>query len=194
MAFGAARFKTQAAAGAKPPAKKSRYAGVSAAAPRDPIPHVGEYRFRVMQTIAGHNPGKGTDSYKISLEIVELDEVAAKNHAKGDIVFVTFRTGGNGAASGLARTKSFVMGSAGYEDEAEYDKFDPQGLFIDSTSGEANLYSEANLGIAGRLVDCMVTRGNATADGVDYYREFSWAVVPENEQEAEGGQPRPEIS
>ena len=183
MAFGdkfkRAPAKSAPATGGK---RRSKYGGVKANEPRDPMPHIGLYRFRVLACEEGHNPGKGADSFKTHLEIVDLDEVAAKNHEKGDTVFMPQRVGGNGSASGLARVKSFVMGAAGYDDEDEYDAFDPSGEFIDAQVGNRNDYSEAGLTIIGRLVDCEVTRGNATADGADYYREYAWAPVEDEGQ------------
>ena len=167
------------AAGAKA-VKKSRYAGIAAAAPRDPMAHVGTYRFRVLTCEEGHNPGKGTDSFKSTHEIVDLDEEAAKHHKIGDVVFFTQRIGGNGASSGLARVKAFIMSAAGFEDEAEYDAFDPAGEYIDACTGTANEYSDKGI-VIGRVVDCMVSRGNATADGQDYYREYAWAVVEDSD-------------
>ncbi len=182
--FGA---KPGAAKAPPPPAKKkSRYAGIPSAAPRDPMPHVGEYRLRVIGNTAGHNEGTGTDSYKSSLEIVGLDEKAAENHAEGDQVIVVQLTSGKAAKAGLPRVKAYVMAAAGYETDEEYDAFDPEGEFIDSTEGQANQYSAADLTIVGRLVDCKVTRGKNTPDGDDYYREFHWSVVPEDEQDAVG--------
>jgi hypothetical protein len=179
------KFKAAGAGAARPPVKKkSRYAGIKAAAPKDPIPHVGLYRLRVIEKEQGHNAGKGTDSYKTKFEIVELhDEDAAKHHNVGDVVIVFQLISGKAAVAGLPRVKSQVMAEAGYEDEDEYDAFDPDGLFIDATTGATNEYSEAGLTTIGRLVDCQVTRGNATPDGHDYYREYAWGVVPEEEQD-----------
>jgi hypothetical protein len=164
-------------AGAAPQKKKSRYAGIQAAQPKDPMPHAGEYRFKVLGCEEGHNPGKGTDSFKAKLEIVALDD-GNTHHRVGDtVVFIQLLTGKAGPA-GLARTKSFVMAAAGFDDEAAYDAFDPDGEFIDAQTGAQNEYAARGELIAGSLVDCKVIRGNPTPDGVDYYREFAWFVVP----------------
>jgi hypothetical protein len=76
------------------------------------------------------------------------------------------------------------MSAAGFESEASFDVFDPEGGFIEACVGAANTYSEQGMTIVGRLVDCEVRRGNTTPDGADYYREFSWAVVPDDQQAA----------
>jgi hypothetical protein len=179
-------FSKKPTPGAKPAKKKSRYAGVKAAAPRDPMPHVGEYRFRVLECEEGYNQGTDRHSFKAKCEIVMVDDVGEKSHAAGDVVQFMQLISGKSATAGLPRVKAFVMASAGYEDEDEFDAFDPDGEFIDATTGTANGYSEAELTIVGRLVDCKVTRGNALADGTDYYREYAWSVVPEEEQDAVG--------
>jgi hypothetical protein len=163
------------AAGARPPAKKkSRYAGIKAAQPRDPMPHVGEYIFRVLEVAEGHNPGKGTDSHKKTLEIVELD--GTDQHAVGDSVVVIDLINGKGGPAGLGRVKAFTMAAAGFEDEEAYDAFDPDGEYIDSTCTEGGP-------LTGRLVACKVTRGNTVPDSTDYYRVYAWAPVGEEHQD-----------
>jgi hypothetical protein len=171
------------AAGARPPAKKqSRYKGITAATPRDPMPHVGEYRLRVLEVAEGHNPGTGSDSYKVQFAIVAMNEDNDK-HAIDDVVSMIQLVSGKAAQSGLSRTKAFVIAAAGFESEEDYDAFDPDGAFIDATTGVQNEYSERGDTLIGRLVDCQVTRGNTTKDGADYYREYAWAAVDEQEQE-----------
>ena len=171
------------AAGATPAKKKSRYAGIQAAQPRDPMPHVGVYRFRVLACEEGHNPGKGHDSFKIKLEIVDL-EPTNTHHKVGQSVSAIFLVSGPGGQAGLARTKAFVMAAAGFENEAEYDAFDPDGEFIDACAGAQNEYAARGDTILGRLVDCEVIRGNDIPGGTDYYRDFAWGVVPDAEQGA----------
>lgn len=169
------------AAGARPPAKKkSRYAGIKAAQPRDGMPHVGEYIFRVGLIEEGHNPGKGSDSHKKTLTIADLDDTGREHHTEGDNVMVVDIINGKGGPSGLGRVKAFTMAAAGYEDEDEFDAFDPDGEFIDASCAEGGPLTD-------RLVACKVTRGNTTADGNDYYRVYAWSVVPEENQDV----PRP---
>jgi hypothetical protein len=169
--FGGARKKPAAP-------KKSRYAGIQAAAPRDPIPQPGAYRLRVLECEETSNPRTG-DWFRTTFEVVDT-EVA--EHPIGSRVAMINQVSGSGAASGLARVKSFVMSAAGFEDESEYDTFDPEGGFIDSLVGAANEYSKEGHTIINRLVDCLVSRGNATKDGSDFYRNFTFAVVPDEEQ------------
>jgi hypothetical protein len=172
---------TKPPVGGKPSGRKSKYSGITAAQPRDPMPGVGLYRFRVLSCEEGHNPGKGTDSFKCRLQIVDLEEHNTQ-HKVGQTVFYLQLVSGPAGPSGLARVKTFVMAAAGFGSESAYDEFDPDGGFIDAITGVANGYSDAAETFIGRLVDCSVSRGNTTPDGTDFYREYAWAVVPEAEQ------------
>ena len=181
-------FKKPATAAKPAPGRKSRYAGVKAAQPRPPMPHAfaGTYRFRIEGCEEGHNPGKGTQSYKVTLAIVAMadregNELANNTfHNVGDTVNAIFMLT---TAAGLSRVKAFVIAGSGFSEEEAFDAFDPEGEFIDATVGAKNDFSEKGLTIVGRLVDCVVTRGNATPEG-DYYREYAWGVVPDAEQES----------
>jgi hypothetical protein len=139
------------------------------------MPFEGSYRFRVLATDAGHNPGTGTESFKTRLEVVASEGPNA--NAEGDKCVAVFLTSGKGGPSGLARVKRFVMFAAGYENDDTYDEFDPEGDFIDAceAGGEESP-------LAGRFVECDVQRGRSRDDG-DYYREYAWSLVPEGEQE-----------
>lgn len=198
MAFG---DKFNRSAPAKPAAqvggkRRSKYGGVKAAEPRDPVPFPGIYRFRVVSVEEGHNRGRGTDSFKVSLEICQTlgDEVLDK---PGDTVSAFWLTSGPAGPSGLSRVKSFVMAAAGYDDESEYDAFDPDGEFIDACAGQRNEYADAGLTIVGRYVDCEVTRGNPVVDRdtkevkigrdgkPDFYREFAWSPCTDDQSRLE---------
>lgn len=164
-----------------PPKPVSRYAGIKAGEDRDPMPHVGDYRFRIVELIEGVNPGKGNRmSTKIGMEIHTLYDPNNANHREGDLVrAVHLHT-----TAGLSELKRQVMGSAGYETEKEFDTFEEgnEGALIDASLGRDNAFFQAGFTIVGRLVDCSVSKGNDTHDG-DYYRKYSWAVVDETEQD-----------
>jgi hypothetical protein len=176
-------FTKKPAAGAKPAAKKSRYAGINAASPRDPIPEAGEYRLRVIDIQEGYNEGAGTTSYKPTFEIV----ATSGPHKEGASVLIPWVVdGAKNAKANRERVKAFVMAAAGYEDEEEYNAFESDGEFIDSTAGAANDYSGVAT-LIGRLVDVEVRKGNDVVKDDkptgDYYREYAWVVVPEEEQD-----------
>lgn len=157
--------------------RKSRYAGVAAAAPRDPMLNVGKYRLRVVSCEEGSNPGTGAESFKSHVEIVEIFG-GGEGFLVGDVAFLCQSISGKGAQAGLGRVKAYVMAAAGFEEDA-FDEMDPDGEFIDACVGEANQF--AGQTIDGRLVDVTVTRGRDRDDG-DWYREYAWSIVPEEEQ------------
>lgn len=155
--------------------RKSRYAGIQAAGSRDPYPNPGEYVLLVESMTESHNPGKGTESVKITLEVVESEGDGAQD--KGDRVFVSERVVGPGSAPGLSRLKSFVMAAAGFDDEEEYDAFDPNGEFIEACLGASNAFSGDDRLAVGRMVACRVSRGRDLQDGSDYYRNYDWSPI-----------------
>jgi hypothetical protein len=163
---------------------KSKYSGVKSIQPRDPMPVAGKYRFQVLEIEEGYNKGNDTTSHKVKLAIAAG---ANERHAIGDVVTAAWVTSGKSATNNLRRVKAFTMAAGGFETDDEYDVFDPDGLFIDATAGSENDYSALTL--VGRYVDCNVTRGNDVLSkdtGVptgDYYREYAWSVVPEEEQD-----------
>lgn len=162
-------------------ARKSRYAEIKAAVPRDPMPPVGDYRFRIESCEEGKNPGTGRESFKIHL-VVE-GSVGTDALEVGEKCVVVFITSGECANSGLARVKAFVVAAAGYEDEDAFEEtLGNDGQFIDAVVGEANEWSENGPPLDGRLVDCSVKRGKTIPESDDYYREYEWYPVGDEEQ------------
>jgi hypothetical protein len=172
MAIGQFGNKTVAGNGAKPaaPAKRaSKWAGVKSSKPRDPIPHAGLYRFKLLRA----EPGRTGEWFKIHLEIV--DQAAGQTmHANGDHVAVLFRTVDD---AGQSRCKAFFVAAAGYDDDASYDAVDADGAMIDAFFERGD-----DSQLAGRLVDCRVARGKDMPDGSDYYREYEFSPVADAEQ------------
>jgi hypothetical protein len=180
------------AAGAKRPAPKpvqrvSKYGAAKDVEDRDPMPVVGTYRFRVLGCEDNPSPKNPSNMwFRTQLEIIALEgPQAEQTHQVGDVVVMIQQTAGNGAPQGIPRVVAFVRHAAGYEDFDEYKAYDPDGYFIDAQSGIVNDYSERGEFIVGRLVDAQVTRGRDREDG-DYYREYKWAVVPDDEQDQLG--------
>lgn len=161
--------------------RKGRWEGIEIREKRPDMPHVGCYRFRVVALTEGFNEGTGTESVKAQLEIVEIFDGGAQ-HEVGEHVTMIQLVSGKGGPAGMARTKDFVITAAGFESCEEYDEYDPKGKFIDACLGIDNEFSADAEAFVGRLVDSQVTRGRDTGKGEDYFREYEWAVVPEEEQ------------
>lgn len=163
--------------GAKPAvsARKSRYAGI-VERNRDPMPDVGKYRLRIVSLEEAQNPGTMKESVKVKVVAVELVGNEYQDRG-GEMLCLFMRT-----TAGLAELKKCVRHAAGFEDVDQYDAFDPDGFFIDACVGQANEYSNAGLTVVGRIVDTEVRKGKDTGTG-DWYRDYVWAVVGEDEQD-----------
>lgn len=162
------------------PKKHRRFGGIRAASGQTDIPRVGVYRFEVLAITEGHNEQTEDDSFKISLRIVTIFD-GGEGHAENEAVIVPLKLTGKAGKFGRAEAKSFVMAAAGFEDEAEYDEYDPDGDFIEACLGDDNAYSNRGDTLVGRLVDGEIKRGKDRADG-DYWRRYTWGVVPDSEQ------------
>jgi hypothetical protein len=181
MAFAQRRFQGAAAGAAAP--RQSKYAGVKAAAPRYPRPQPGSYRFRIVETFET-DPIPGKDPYFVAtLEVVSADNAA---HPVGSCVHFDQCVSTKAMGAGGPRIKLFVMMAVGCDDEGAYDAEDPSGALIDAVANQihpGNKWSPNPL--AGRLIDAFVTAGATTRDGTDFYRNFDWAIVPEELQEVQ---------
>ena len=171
----------RAAATAAPKTAGSRWDGIESTPPKLPILGKGTYRVRVIGCVETVNPGKGSTTFKATLSVV--DALAGATNAAGDSVVVLEMTSGKAAQSGMGRVKAFVIAAAGFSDQASFNAYTPDGGFIDAVLGVANEFSARGDTINGRLVDVEVAAGNATADGADYYRVYSWSAVDDTEQD-----------
>lgn len=179
-----ARAATSTPAAGTRPGRRSRYAGLKAREPSAPRLPPGTFRLRVVRHDEGANPGKGTESFKCYWRVVDLLDEAAQNSgvAIGSEAFESFRTLGSGATIQLETLKSYAMAAAGYDDEGEFDAFAGEdGEFIDAVAGDQNRYRGPDDGdpLEGREFFVEVRRGNATADGSDFYRNYVFGSTAE---------------
>jgi hypothetical protein len=89
-------------------------------------------------------------------------------------------------SAGGPRVKAQIMAFAGYESDAEYDEFDPEGDFIQACGGETGmLYADGSPipenPLAGAYAWVQVTRGKDTSDGTDWYRNLVWSIASEDD-------------
>lgn len=166
---------------AAPARRPAKYGGIHARGNRDPMPAEGTYRFVVMACKEQQAQKRGgCDTYQVKLKIEHISE-GGIGHRVGDTVTVLFVTSGGGAESGFSRLKAFFVNAAGFENEADYDAFDPDGGFIEASAGVRSEYSEPFLAegqsLVGQLVDCRVARGREIEGKNDYYREYNWYPV-----------------
>lgn len=162
---------------------KSKYAGIKAATPRAGLLNFGYHQLECVNCEEGYNPQERTESYKMYFRIIRMDpEVETDRQEPGLECIVPIGLTGKGADMGFGRLKAFMMALAGFEDEAGYDQWDPEGEFIAASAGIANRFSTANPPVVavGRRIECLVTRGKPTADGRDYYREYQCAPLADD--------------
>lgn len=172
------------------PAGSSLWSGVQSQQDRDPMLGLGYYRVRVISnevTVKPDHTKKKT--FKATIQVVIVDGECVDR--VGDTRVYLEGVSGDSAEYGLGRSKTYMMKAAGYEDDASFDAFDPEGLFINAIVGAANAFSEAfPANITGRLVDVRVTQGKPKLDKDtrqvvpgEFWSEHAWKVVPEEEQD-----------
>lgn len=201
MSFGNTT-KTQTSAPVAP--ARSKYAGISSADTRDPMADIGTYRAKVASCTEGYNPGKRRESYKVTLQILEASP-DARTLKGSTCTMVCMYTN-----AGLAELKRFAVHSAGFgptldergaldsaalkksllDAEAQYNALDVsfggEGLIIEASAGHAN----GAPSLVGRIVDVVVSRGKEVINAQtqqatgDFYRQYTWGVVPDAEQSA----------
>lgn len=164
----------------------SPWKGVQSAKPRSPMLGTGDYVVRVIKNELGVNPNSREQSFKGEVEVMWAEEGSLSR--VGEHCAVINKLHGRSAELGYQRSKAYIVAAAGFETDAEYDAFDPNGDFAQAVTGTANAYSQAGLGIVGRLVRVRVSRGNDVLDDKkqptgDYYREYSWSPYPEENQD-----------
>ena len=188
--------------------KQSRYSGISGAHTRDPFPKIGTYRAKVIACVEGYNPGKGKNSYKVTLSLLAAEP--GSESAPGETVVALFNVG---KPAGLSRLMSFAVSAAGFgptlterrtpgvdyrglvlAGEAQYNAIDDlcehgSGSILEASAGHSVLTLEGKPAptLVGRVVDVIVTKGNEVMaeDGAptgDYYREYTWGSVPDADQ------------
>lgn len=185
-----------------PGAKRSmKYGGVPSAGNRSPFPHQGDFRFRVKSARGGNNGDY--DFVNVELEVISYEPHATAERAKdggpmhkpGDIVGFHQFYSGNCEKTGVPRLKLFTRAAAGFDNDADFEacleeharefvvESDPvDWSLVLEAIGEFRELTEKGITVIGRLVDATVGRGKDMPDGSDWYRNYSWRPVPDDEQ------------
>jgi hypothetical protein len=158
---------------AKPPARRaSRYAGVKAAKPRDPLLDPGDWILRI--TSAEVTRESGAAWFRATFEVVATDyEGATEGEARAYIQAID----GKSERVGLPKVKAFLIAASGHADEDAYDEWDPDAELLEAVlDGVQNSKSDDAAALLGADVACTCRRGKERDDG-DFYREHAWAAV-----------------
>lgn len=161
-----------------------RYSGLKAAGSGGPpMPNPGTYTFRLVKAFEDLGKKSKNYNYQIYFEIVEILE-GGIGHKVGDVVKFLQVTSGSGALTGGGKVKSALMAVGGFETEADYDAYDPEGKFIEACGGASvPQYNADAAAMKGRLVRAVVERGNDNPKKPgDWFREYRWTIVPEEDQ------------
>jgi hypothetical protein len=163
---------------------------------------LGTYRTRVLSCVEGSNPGKGNrPSYKTTLYVEQAAEGSETAATTTVTVLALLHM-----PAGLGELKRMAMHAAGLgptlddraqgknikqmlqDAEAEYNQLDEsfggEGSILESSAGHRSTAPS----IVGRRVDVIVSRGkdvpNPQTGGTtgDYFRVYTWGVVPDAEQ------------
>lgn len=178
------RFQNRAAqldklaANAAPPRLFS--GGTQAADNKFPLPQVGSYRLRVVETYVTSNPRSG-GWFHADFEVVDTSNHEA--HPIGSKVSYLQGFTGKSEAVGKPKIKRFCMVAVGCEEQAEYDAWDPQEDLPNAACGEANAFGEQPL--AGRILDAEVARGKDKPGGTDWFRDWSFLIVQDQDEFAD---------
>lgn len=135
------------------------------------------YRVRLVDGHLSENEGTGNETAHFDWEIVDADEDGLKHFSPGDQAKMLFVVNGKSKRSSFNRIFSMFTALAGFEDVEEFRGFDPTGASYNVIMHDAN-----GIDLRGRVVDVQVTRGNLTKSGDDYYREYSFAPVADDEE------------
>lgn len=164
---------------AEPEASEGKYeramAKIKATAPRDPMfPEPGAY-----------------DCTYLGLEIPEpepgqLEWCRVSFDHDGTTYAQLHCMSGKSLGMSLARLKGLCMAIVGTNDEAEYDAWDPKSKFLSALQGFENKFSEDAEAYKGNAqVRVIITRGGDTQDGSDWYRNATYGLPAEADDEDE---------
>lgn len=162
----------------KAKAKTSRWAKVKASEDRTPIIARGEYT--ALHKGARIKDESGTWGV-VTFEVITAKGDDATQPGEEGVMLQGMDDKYN---IGLGKIKKYVMALIGCADEDDYDEFDPDGEFLDAVFGEfpedeeraAELAAQVAEMCTDREIHFKVRRGKDTADGSDYYREFTWTT------------------
>lgn len=161
-------FKT----GATKPAA-SKWGGIPSAQPRSPIlDNFGhDYDVELVSYEETRNPGKGTESYKVTIKILASDDPKVKVGSEAVILYMKH---GKALETAMSKLKATSVAFAGMSSDEEYDAADPEGNFI------SNTFTQTGENLIGEKAHVQVLQGAPRLDQNDnptgqYWPEYAWS-------------------
>jgi hypothetical protein len=155
-------------AGAKPAA--GRWGGIPSAMPQTPKLNVGhEYDVELVAFRETRNPGKGTESFKVEVTVLESND---SRIPVGSPAVVIYSKHGKSLEIGMSKLKATAVAFAGCETDEEYDAKDPTGALIDATfncTGENLIGEKAHV----KVMQGQPIQGSPG----EYWPECEWSPV-----------------
>ncbi len=180
-------------AAAAPPQRRraaSKYAGLRSGGDRAALLPLGTHLVKWLHGEESNIVGK--DPYfSTQLECAWSDNA---EFTPGSVGGTTQCVSTKAISAGGPRVKAQIMAFAGFETDADYDAFDPEGEFIQACGGESGMcYPNGDAipanPLEGSYAWVQVSRGKNTADGTDFFRNLQWSVAtPEDVAQATGAQ------
>lgn len=154
------------------PAGGSRWGGIPSAAPKTPQLNIG-HEYVVELVAPGYqetrNQGKGTESFKVHLRVVESDD---PHLPVGSSAIVIYMKHGKALETAMSKMKATSVAFAGCADDAEYDARDPGGLLI------SNTFNNVGENLIGEKAHVKVLQGDQiNGQPGQFWREMEWSAL-----------------
>lgn len=148
----------------------SRWAGIPSAMPKTPMLNIGhEYDVELVSFEETRNPGTGTESFKVTLKVVEGDDPHFKAGSQAVCIYMKH---GKSLEMGMSKLKATAVAFAGCATDEEYDERDPSGALIDNT------FNNVGDNLIGEKAHVVVTQGSAIKGKPgEFYQEYDWSPI-----------------
>jgi hypothetical protein len=152
-------------------APRSKWGGVKSAMPRTPIlENFGkEYDLELVSYEETRNPNKGTETYKVTVKVIESDDPGMK---PGSEAVILYSKHGKSLEAGMSKLKATSVAFAGFPNDEEYDAADPDGDFI------SNTFTGTGQNLIGEKAHVKVLRGQEKDNEPGkYWPEYEWTPL-----------------
>ncbi len=153
---------------AKPAA--GRWGGIPSALPKTPKLNIGhEYVVELVSFEETRNPGKGTESFKVTVNVLESDDTRIPAGSAGLLIYSKH---GKSLEMGMSKLKATAVAFAGCASDEAYDAKDPTGALIDNT------FNQTGENLIGEKAHVKVMQGQPIQGSPgEHWPECEWSPV-----------------